>query len=468
MRSNSSQHTSEDPESPADSRRQQRQQQWRRQQQQQQLSSEHSQEDVISEEAQLLSAKAERTRCNGGSSSSVCIRPVKLAWQPSSSGPTTGASLEDHSGDESGSGSESGQDVRLQHIGRSAVNSNGSSWLLSARRRQQQLSSPRVAQVDFSAQTSPTSAGSQSLKLRLAPGSSWTLGGQSHVFSSTAATHTVVEDFSGQQSNSRSTVGVAEGEAATASRLLGIARQHVGSGPTTSLGPGTHKIGHGGQLPSLIREAGLAAATASLVSTGAALQGARRLQAKLPVGNAAACESDDEPPSLKARIAEKQQQQALAGMASHSRSSSSGGSSGSTQAAVPAAAAAAAKAHVPNKKKKGKGKADAAESRTAAEARAAAEARRRDRDCVEYALLDNRGTSSKIESEVSDDLPCWAVGHSVSMTVRIPFWLLVIQCWCLLALVLCLSALLVQHCDVHAQVHDPPPVDPQTLLYLVD
>jgi hypothetical protein len=63
-----------------------------------------------------------------------------------------------------------------------------------------------------------------------------------------------------------------------------------------------------------------------------------------------------------------------------------------------AAAGAKGAAATSNKKKKGKGKAGA--DKAANDARAAVAARRREKDCVEFALLDSRGTSSRGDSEV--------------------------------------------------------------------
>lgn len=404
MRSDSSQHTSEEePGSPADSGRehQQQEQDWRPRQQE--LGSEHSQEDVISEAAHLLPA----ARCNG-SGITGAGRHARLAWPSGSTGPAADYVLRSHS-DES-SDSDSGRDVRLRHAyGRGAAggSSTNSSWLLGASRQQgqqHQSNGRHVEQLDSAAQTSPLHGGS--IRMNQPPGSSWTLGGKQVASFSSSAGHTAVEDISARHNSSSSSRASTPAAGASAAAA---AKRYTGSGSSTMLGPGTHTIGRGGQLPPI--GSGLEAVTCSVADTAAVLQKhslqAAQLPAKLPGAVAdSACDSDGEPPSLAARLAQKQQQQklvaanALAGSAAHSRTSSSGGSSAAGSALAAAAAAAAGQSQGAKKKKKGKTKADAAAVRAAAEARAAVEARRHDRDTVECALLDNRGSSSRGDSEV--------------------------------------------------------------------
>lgn len=403
MRSDSSQHTSEEePGSPGDDSGREHQQQepdWLPRQQEQ-LGSEHSQEDVISEAAHLLPA----ARCNGSG------RRVRAAWPSSSTGPAADAVLRSHSESDDSSDSDSGRDVRLRHAyGRGAAggSSTNSSWLLGASRQQGQRHQPngrRVERLDSAAQTSPLHGGS--LRMNQPPGSSWTLGGKQVASFSSPAGHTAVEDISARHNSSSSSRASAPAAGASAAAA---AKRYLGSGSSTMLGPGTHRIGRGGQLPPI--GSCLEAVTRSVADTAAVLQKcslqATQLPAKLPGAVAdSACDSDGEPPSLAARLAQKQQQQklvaanALAGSAAHSRTSSSGGSNAADSALAAAAAAAAGQGQGTKKKKKGKGKADAAAVRAAAEARAAVEARRHDRDTVECALLDNRGSSSRGDSEV--------------------------------------------------------------------
>jgi hypothetical protein len=399
MRSTSSQHTSEDDlESPVGSHHGQHQQQaergWRSRQQ---LSCEHSQEDVISEVAHLLPA----ARCNGSGNTIAGRGRVRVAW--ASSG--TDGVLDSRSGSDDGSDSDSGRDVRLRHAyGRRAAGSSSTngSWQLGASK--QQATGRHVQQVDSAAQTSPLHGGSH--RLNQLPGSSWTTGGKQVTSFSSTMSHTAVEDISTGHNSSSSGVGAPAAGAAAAA----AAKKYMGSGSSTMLGPGTHRIGRGGQLPPI--GSGLEAVTCSVTDTATVLHKCSlqtsRLPAKLPGAVAdSTCDSDSEPPALAARLAQKQQQQhqklvaahALAGSAGHSRTSSSGGSS-AAGSALAAATATAAAAKATKKKKKGKAKADAAAARAAAEARAAVEARRHDRDTVECALLDNRGSSSRGDSEV--------------------------------------------------------------------
>jgi len=310
------------------------------------------------------------------------------------------------------------------------------------------------ARVEAGAQTSPLPADSTHLRFKDAPGSSWALGGQSlKAFSSTTASAADGARQGGSSSNSSTgTFNISSGHASTAAAAAAAAvtaavKKGLGSGSiNTLLGPGMHRIG---QLPSIKSSSGgcstassTAAALLSREASKAAVAGqqqTQRLQLKLPgmvnMGDGAGRQphqqqgnspddSDDgssSPPALHARLTQKHQQQGAAATASSSkvttlsRNSSSSGSSnaaGATSISATAAAAAAAsvagvsagtaKAHVTNKKKKGRSKlseADVAAERAAAEARACVEARRRDRDCVEFALLD-RGSSSRGDSEV--------------------------------------------------------------------
>lgn len=420
--------------------------------------------DVTSEEARLLSAGSSPR--NG--SRRHCRRP-KLAWQQgsdSAAGDGSGSGSESDSGAHgdvrlrflakrtAGIRSHQASPQQLSPSTRGAgppvspmIDSYSSSAVRAGSNR---------ARVEAGAQTSPLSADSMHLRFKNAPGSSWALGGQSlKAFSSTTASAADGPGQGGGSSSSTGTFNISSGHASTAAAaaaaVTAAVKKGLGSGSiNTLLGPGMHRIG---QLPSIKSSSGGGGSTTS--STAAALlsreaskaagqQQTQQLQLKLPgmvnMGDGAGRQphqqqgspddSDDgssSPPALHARLAQKHQQGAAATARSSkvtalSRNSSSSGSSttaGATSISATAAAAAAAgvaaasagttKAHVTNKKKKGRSKlseADVAAERAAAEARACAEARRRDRDCVEFALLD-RGSSSRGDSEVR----AIAIGH---------------------------------------------------------
>ena len=403
------------------------------QQQQQGLSSDPSEEDIRSEGARLLSAQAARSRCDAGASGSRSSsgRPGRLAWQASSSAQDAGSTQVEVCSD-AGSDSDSGEDMRLQRVGSS--------------RRPGLVSGSRVEQVDSSAQTSPLFAA----RFSQPPGSSWALGGSTHkTFSSTAAGgHNAVRSLSGKDSRSTASPSgygksssssssssrlaataaavaaqAAAGETAVAglNKILTATTSSSSSASSTLLGPGTHRLGQ--RLPPISINSsskGSAAAVASSMQDTIAALG-RAQQQVGPPGAVGTREdgyeplldgpsSDDgveasHPPPLQARLAKREQllhANVLAARGSdslHSRNSSSGGSSGVGAAPMTAAAAGAkGAAATSNKKKKGKGKAGA--DKAANDARAAVEARRREKDCVEFALLDSRGTSSRGDSEV--------------------------------------------------------------------